>query len=150
MSFIRNAQAEDIGRICEIEVFNYRLNFYPIFKDDGFYFREYTVEALKNQYEKTPSLIQNTFVYDDGCVKGFIRFEQTEIKKLFVEPVLQGKGIGNSLIAFALSEKNARYLWALEKNKRAIAFYEKHGFQKTGERKNEEDTDEFLIRLERG
>ena len=35
---IRKATINDINRIAEIEIFNYRLNFYPIFKSDNFYF----------------------------------------------------------------------------------------------------------------
>ena len=34
MDYIRQAKIEDLERIAEIFVFNYRLNFYPIFKDD--------------------------------------------------------------------------------------------------------------------
>ncbi len=149
MNRIRPAAARDIGRLSEIEVFNYRLNFYPIFLNDDFYFSEYTTETLSKMYLETPGVLENTFVYDDGCVKGFIRISDGEIQKLFVEPVLQKKGIGARLLLFAVKEKNARTLWALEKNVRAIAFYERHGFGKTGDRKPEDDTDEFLVRLER-
>ena len=40
MNYIRQAKYDDLDRIAEIFVFNYRLNFYPIFRDDGFYFEE--------------------------------------------------------------------------------------------------------------
>ena len=149
MNFIRPAENKDIFRLSEIEVFNYRMSFYPIFLNDEFYFSEYTVENLAGMYEKSPEALKNTFVYDDGCVKGFVRVSENEIQKLFVEPVLQKKGIGARLLTFAIEEKSANTLWALEKNTRAISFYERHGFMKTGGRKPEEDTDEFLIRLER-
>lgn len=149
MNHIRPAETRDIGRLSEIEVFNYRLNFYPIFLNDEFYFDQCSVENLADTYKKRPEMIKNTFVYDDGCVKGFIRMSENEVQKLFVEPVLQKKGIGALLLAFAMEEKGAKTLWALEKNTRAIAFYERHGFKKTGDRKPEDDTDEFLIRLER-
>ena len=33
---IRPATVADLPRIAEIEVFNYRLYFYPIFRSDGF------------------------------------------------------------------------------------------------------------------
>ena len=46
------------------------------------------------QYE---GIINNMWVYDDGAVKGMIQIENWEIKKLFVEPVLQSKGIGAAL-----------------------------------------------------
>ena len=149
MHFIRHADIKDIFRLSEIEVFNYRLNFYPVFLNDEFYFSEYTVENLADMYKKNPETLKNTFVYDDGCVKGFIRVSGKEIQKLFVEPVLQNKGIGAHLLKFAAAKMGASSLWALEKNRRAIAFYERHGFVKTGEKKPEDDTDEYLIRLER-
>ena len=40
---IRRARTDDLNRIAEIEVFNYRLKFYPIFLDDEFYFGELQV-----------------------------------------------------------------------------------------------------------
>ena len=43
---IRPAVEADLARIAEIEIFNYRLNFYPIFRCDEFYFEELTVPAL--------------------------------------------------------------------------------------------------------
>ena len=146
---IRQARPEDIARIAEIEIFNYRLNFYPIFQNDEFYFEELQVPKLMQNYIQTEDFLDNTYVYDDGVVKGFIRLEDKEVKKLFVEPVFQGKGIGAELLAFAIEEKNAQFLWALEKNTRAIAFYKRHGFHVTNDKKFEEDTEEYLVRLER-
>ncbi len=37
---IRLADNNDISRLVEIEIFNYRLNFYPIFRNDEYYFGE--------------------------------------------------------------------------------------------------------------
>ena len=79
----------------------------------------------------------------------YIYAENGEIRKLFVEPVLQGQGLGAKLLEFAIENLNARSLWALEKNTRAIAFYERHGFCKTGMKKHEEGTAEYLIQMER-
>ena len=143
---IRQAENEDLARIAEIEVFNYRLNFYPIFKNDLYYFDELQVSK---QIEKYKSSIESIWVYDDGVVKGFIRVENQEIKKLFVEPILQGQSIGARLLEYAISKMNANHLWALEKNVRAIAFYERHGFNVTSVKKLEDDTTEYLVRMER-
>ena len=41
------------------------------------------------------------------------------------------------------------FLWALEKNVNALRFYERHGFFRTGMKKLEEGTTEYLLRLER-
>ena len=75
--------------------------------------------------------------------------ENREVKKLFVEPVLQGMSIGAKLLEYAIEELDGQFLWALEKNVRAIAFYERHGFRVTEDKKLEEDTTEYLVRLER-
>ena len=146
MKNIRQATSKDLSRIAEMIIFNYRLNFYPIFKDDDYYFNELQVPKLMKQYE---SIVKYMWVYDDGSVKGVIQIENKEIKKLFVEPVLQGNSIGSILLKYAIDEHSASTLWALEKNIRAIRFYERHGFHMTTDKKLEEDTEEYLVRLER-
>lgn len=147
--FIRQTGPEDAARLAEIEIFNYRLYFYPLFRNDDYYFGELQVPSLMEQYRKDPALLADTFVYDDGVVKGFIRVDGRQVKKLFVEPVLQGNAVGSALLTFAMAEKQVTFLWALEKNSRAIAFYRRHGFRVTDERKPEEGTAEYLVRLER-
>ena len=146
MKNIRKAKVGDLARIAEIEIFNYRLNFYPIFKNDDYYFNELQVPTIMKQYE---GIINNMWVYDDGAVKGIIQVENQQIKKLFVEPVLQGNCIGSMLLKYAIDYHNANILWALEKNTRAIRFYERHGFIVTADKKLEEGTTEYLVRLER-
>ena len=146
MNKIRQARRDDAERIAEILVFNYRLNFYPIFQDDSFYFEEMTVAKQTASFENE---IESIWVYDDGVVKGFIQIENTEVKRLFVEPVLQGNLIGTKLVEYAIAEKKVDFLWALEKNTRAIAFYKRCGFSLTGDKKYEEDTTEFLVRMEK-
>lgn len=143
---IRPAREEDLARVAEIEVFNFRLNFYPIFLEDAYYFGELQVPHKIEAYR--PEL-QKFWVYDDGTVKGFIRVDGRQLKKLYVEPVLQGGGIGAKLLRYAVETLDVSYLWALEKNTRAIAFYQRHGFHLTGEKQPEEDTAEYLVRLER-
>jgi len=144
MNVIRQARDTDLERIAEIEVFNYRLNFYPIFRSDEFYFGEFCVSARMEEHRKC---LNQFYVYDDGVVKGFIQIDGQEVKKLFVEPALQGSGIGEALLEYAISKSDVRFLWALEKNIRAIAFYQRHGFRVTTDKKPEEDTDECLVRL---
>ena len=146
MKYIRKATIDDLARIAEIVIFNYRLNFYPIFKNDDYYFHELQVPTIMKQYEST---IDHMWVYDDGAVKGMIQIENREIKKLFVEPVLQGNGIGSELLTYAIEKHNANTLWALEKNTRAIRFYERHGFGISTDKKLEDDTTEYLVRLEK-
>ena len=73
MNYIRQAKIDDLGRIAEIFVFNYRLNFYPIFQEDTFYFKELTVSNLVESFAKE---LGSIWVYDDGAVKGFVQIEK--------------------------------------------------------------------------
>ena len=146
MENVRQATIADLSRVAEIVIFNYRLNFYPIFQNDDYYFNELQVSKVAKQYE---DVVGNMWVYDDGAIKGVIQIENSEIKKLFVEPALQGKSIGSYLLKYAIAEHKANTLWALEKNARAIRFYKRHGFNVTTDKKLEEDTTEYLVRLKR-
>ena len=91
--------------------------------EDEFYFKEMQVVNLIEEYRDS---IEYMWVYDDGAIKGVIQIENSEIKKLFVEPALQGKSIGSYLLKYAIVEHKANTLWALEKNEKAISFYKKH------------------------
>lgn len=139
MSQIRPAKAEDISRIAEIIVVNYRNNFYPFFKNDEFYFGELNVMELAKEYTDGSENLGNTYVYDDGVVKGLIRIKDKEIEKLFIEPIFQNQGIGAKLLRFAVDNCGTDFLWVLEYNKRGIAFYERHGFKLTGEKMIEDE-----------
>ena len=145
---IRPAAEADAGRIAEIIVTNYRMNFYPFFRNDQFYFGELNVLDTAKEYAAGSSALQNSYVYDDGVVKGMIRISGAEVEKLFVEPQFQSQGIGAALLRFAVQKKNADTLWVLEYNTRGIAFYERNGFRLTGEKIWEDDWVP-LLRMER-
>ena len=136
---IRPARILDAGRVAEIIVTNYRVNFYPFFKNDEFYFGELNVLDVASEYTEGSQALNETYVYDDGVVKGIIRISGSEIVKLYVEPQFQSGGIGAKLLEFAVKEKKADRLWALEYNKRGIAFYQRNGFELTGEKMIEDE-----------
>ncbi|MBQ9969665.1 MAG: GNAT family N-acetyltransferase [Oscillospiraceae bacterium] len=144
---IRKACRQDICRLAEIEIFNYRLNFYPIFRSDFYYFDELQVSHFMERYEKDPALLDSIYVYDDGVVKAMVSVNEQTISKLFVEPVLHSQGIGSQLLRHVLEQTDASQLWVLEKNSRAIAFYEGHGFRLTEEKVFEDGTTEYLIKM---
>ena len=145
---IRKAKKEDLSRIAEIFVFNNRINYFPIFQDAGYSFGELQVVSVIDRYFSRDEVLRDIYVYDDGLVKGFLLLEGTEIGKLYVEPCFQSQHIGQALIRFAI-DRGADLVWTLEKNTRAIAFYARHGFRPTGEKKFEDGTTEYLVELRR-
>ena len=80
---------------------------------------------------------------DDGKVNGFIvgrqAGEEAEILNLAVIQARRRKRQGSALLKAAMAEFRARqvsrvFLEVRESNESGIAFYEKHGFSKTGRR----------------
>lgn len=136
---IRPAEASDASRIAEIFVTNYRVNFYPFFHNDEFYFGELNVLDTAAEYAEGSEALAHTFVFDDGVVKGFVRVNGREVEKLFVEPQFQGQRIGGALLTYAAEKLGADRLWVLEYNSRGMAFYRRHGFELTGERVIEDE-----------
>ena len=96
---------------------------------------------------------------DDGKVNGFIVGRQTgeeaEILNLAVIPAWRRKGWGGALLKAAMEEFRARdvsrvFLEVRESNEGGMAFYENHGFSKTGRRAGYyRDPNEAAIVMER-
>ena len=143
---IRKAKDEDVGRIAEILVFVKRINFFPIFQDEQYSFKELNVvDIVKEVQEK----VSEFYVYDDGVIKAVMHIQNEELVTLFVDSFFQNQGIGSKLLKFAIETCNIQYLWALEKNVDAIRFYLRNGLYVSDEKKLEEDTTEYLVKLKR-
>ena len=149
MEHIRPATLSDISRIAEILVFVKRINFRPIFRNDDYSFGELQVLSVAKEYAEDADLLSRTYVYDDGLIRGLIEIRSSEVVKLYVDHFFQGHGIGDKLLQFAVGRFGTNYLYALEKNSRALAFYARHGFTFQGEWKYEEGTPERLLKLVR-
>ena len=149
MDCIRKAALQDVSRIAEISVFTKRMNYRPIFQNDKVSFGEIQVLPLAQEYMADPEKLENIWVYDDEFVKGFIHVKGDRIEELYVDSFFQSQGIGAVLIDYAIQEFDARYLFVLEKNERAIRFYKRHGFSLTDERELEEGTTEYIIKMKR-
>ena len=146
---IRQMRPEDASRVAEILIFNNRINFFPIFQCEEYSFGELQVVTVAEEYLADSERMAQTYVYDDGILRGMIHICGQEVVKLFVDPFFQNLGIGNKLLQYAIEQFGITWLWALEKNERAIRFYERHDFRVTDEKKLEEDTTEYLVKMVR-
>lgn len=157
---VRGARRGDASRVAEILVFVKRASYRCIFKNDAVSFGDMQVLPLAKAFIDDDAALDGYYVYDDGIVKGVLQLcpyngdiKALEIVQLYVESCFQGQGVGNALIGFALNEAERLkadnvFLWVLEKNFKARAFYERCGFAFTGEKKPEEGTPETLMRYE--
>lgn len=137
---IRKAEAADASRIAEILVFSKRTHYRPIFQDDAVSFGEMQVLPLAQDLLEHPEKLSQYQVYDDGFVKGIIRMDVDEIAELYVDPLLEGQGVGSALINYAMDKVLHPHLWVLDGNEKALEFYQKHNFILTGKKKEVEGT----------
>lgn len=150
---IRPAQAEDASRIAEIWIFAKRTAYRSIFQNDQVSFGEMQVLPLALSLRDEKQLRQDLWVYEEGFVKGTVWCSGEDgsfwISDLYVDPFFQGAGVGKALlehcVAMAQGDQKQLRLWVLEKNGRARQFYERSGFVRTGNRKEEPGTEEYLI-----
>ena len=107
------------------------------------------VYPLAQEYIACPEKLEGIWVYEDEFVKGMIRIEGSALAELYVDTFFQNEGIGAELMEYAIREFGIRHLLVLEKNVRAIRFYQRHGFSLTEERRLEEGTTEYLVKMAR-
>ena len=146
---IRPAAVADASRIAEILIFSKRVNYRKIFQNDKVSFGEMQVYPLAKSYIDNPEKLTRIWVFDDEFVKGMIHIEENEIAELYIDPFFGNQGIGGKLMEFAIRQMRCDYLWVLEKNVGAIRFYQRHGFVLTEEKKYQEGTTEFIVKMKR-
>ena len=143
---IRPMQASDIPRVAEIRVFGWRYAYRGIISDEHLFNELLVTKQIARLEEQRHSYERNRYVYDDGIIKAFLaagpcgdddKPEAFELGALYVEPCLQGGGIGTALAVFCEQVAGKRNygeicLWTFEKNTPARTFYEKLGYTPDG------------------
>ncbi len=146
---IRHATIADASRIAEILIFAKRMNYRNIFKNDKVSFGEMQVYPLAKRYIDNSNELKGMWVYDDEFVKGVININGKQIVELYVDSFFENQGIGSILIKYAIEQLDCDFLWVLEKNIKAIRFYQKHGFVITEEKQYERGTIEYIVKMKR-
>ena len=143
---IRPMQLSDVPRVAEIHVFGWRCAYRGIVSDEHL-FNTLLVSKRMERFEESLRINDyENYVYDDGIIKAFLtvgpcrdedRPEAFELWGIYVDPCMQGQGIGTALVAYgeniaARHGYNEICIWTFEKNAPARAFYEKHGYAPDG------------------
>ncbi|MCL2397022.1 MAG: GNAT family N-acetyltransferase [Defluviitaleaceae bacterium] len=156
---IRKMKPSDITRVAEIHVFARRSAYRDIVPDDYLFNANNVSKRMEELNETMHNSAEESYVFDDGIVKGFTSFGQCrddgkssafELLALYVDPMMQRQGIGTALISFF--EQNAVQhgfkevcYWVFEKNASARALYEKLGYRPDGARDVAEPFDDLMV-----
>ena len=118
---IREFQRDDINKVADIWLdTNIKAhNFIPA---------EYWKSNFKSVKEAL--LLAEVYVYEyDTEIQGFIGLNDEYIEGIFVSNEMQSHGIGKALLNYAKNKRNKLFLNVYQKNIRAIAFYQREGFE---------------------
>ena len=131
---IREKNNEDIKKIMDIWIKS-NLDAHNFISKDYFY----------NNFDFVKDAIENATVYvyeQESKVIGFVGINQEFIEGIFVDRNYRSKGIGKKLIDYCKKNYNTLSLNVYCKNKKAIEFYKREGFE-ICEKKLEKDNKEF-------
>lgn len=131
---IRKKDSKDIKKIMDIWIVS-NLDAHNFISKDYFY----------NNFDIVKGAIENATVYvyeQESKVIGFVGINQEFIEGIFVDRNYRSKGIGKKLINYCKKNYNTLSLNVYCKNKKAIEFYKREGFE-ICEKKLEKDNKEF-------
>ena len=118
---IRELQKADINKVADIQL-------YTNVTAHSFISSQY----WQNNFELVKELLLQATVYvyeDNQEIQGFIGLNDEYIEGIFVSNEMQSHGIGKALLNYAKNKRNKLFLNVYQKNIRAIAFYQREGFE---------------------
>lgn len=89
----------------------------------------------KSNFELVKELLLQATVYvyeHNQEIQGFIGLNDEYVEGIFVSDEMQSRGIGKILLNYAKEKRNKLLLNVYQKNTRAIAFYQREGFELQG------------------
>lgn len=135
---IRKMKDNDISAILEIWL-NENIRAHS-FIDKSYWISNF--EYVKNALPQT-----EVYVYErGGDIVGFIGLNGNYIEGIFVDRAFQSEGIGSALIEYAKAKHSVLTLNVYEKNKRALSFYIKQGFEIT-DKETDINTNETELKM---
>jgi putative acetyltransferase len=74
--------------------------------------------------------VQDVWICENDGIVAFCAFHDGWLNHLYVAPALHGRGVGSALLQKAKEAFSPLRLWVFQRNRPAISFYEKRGFQR--------------------
>lgn len=154
---VRPIALSDIPRAAEVHVFAWRSTLRGVISDQFLFGNLLVINSISRFTDNFNNSIGETFVYDDGIIKGYMMLEPSApdddflfLRALYTDPLMQRGGVGAQMINFfEESAKQRGFLTAklrvIEGNVAACAFYEKMGYKRDGSRKYLEKMDAYDI-----
>jgi putative acetyltransferase len=122
MKKISTVSKEEHDQIVEVWELSVRATHDFLLEDDFDYYKR----MIKNKYLDNVQLYAVRNRVDK--ILGFMGVADDKIEMLFVHPKEMRKGIGKSLLGYAVNKLNIKKVDVNEQNKNAIKFYNKYGF----------------------
>jgi ribosomal protein S18 acetylase RimI-like enzyme len=165
---IRRAEARDIPALGEFARFSYARAFGHSFDPEDL--SRHLTHNLSNEYFARANVEDVILIAERGSrLIGFVQFGTAlapigsrgdqELRRIYVHPDFQGKGLGTALMDAALAHPVLRaaknvYLDVWERNAAARALYERYGFAVVGAHKlalasgESQDDDLIMVRTQ--
>lgn len=90
----------------------------------------YFFAILANNFELVKELLLQATVYEQNQeIQGFIGLNDEYIEGIFVSNEMRSYGIGKALLNYVKNKRSKLFLNVYQKNIRAIAFYQREGFE---------------------
>ncbi|WP_394751198.1 GNAT family N-acetyltransferase [Spongiimicrobium salis] len=123
---IDRIKKEEYGAVVSLWEASVRATHHFLKEEDINYFRP----LILNTYLDAVNL---RCVRDEkGDILGFLGVAEQNLEMLFIDPECRGKGIGKTLLTYAISAMEVQYVDVNEQNEQALQFYTHMGFQKIG------------------
>lgn len=158
---VRKAREADAPKLAEVKIASWKTIYKGVAPDEVLKALDAKAEAEKFRKQIAAGK-EHLFVAESR--EGILGYaiaaapgkegEPGELVSLYVAPASMGAGVGQNLFDVALTdlaEQRAQeaFLWVVEGNSRARAFYEHHGFKDDGGRKQCEDVHAPAMRYRR-
>lgn len=140
---IRWCQEEDWGELGRIHCLSYHSTYKSIMPED--YLKTITINERQQFYRNIlkKGRMNTAILIEEDTALGLLRISELEENRIVIEELYlledcRGKGFGTTFLLWIEEELIRRSgrtleLWVLQENLRAIKFYQRYGFERTGE-----------------